>query len=137
MEKVGIHKVNIEFQEMIKKLSGGMAAISSTILILAASGKLPHFSGVTFSIITTAFSVPLLVISMILSYQIIDKQEVAEKSFDCLGKLFAFGIASAIPGYILLLVKASLWAPLAFVAGIALGGGLYTKAIKSIKSHKN
>ena len=128
MSKSDTHKVNIAFQQMIKNLSGGMAAISTTVLVLAADGKLPTDGLMALYIIATALSIPMLIVSMLMSYQLLEAKEVPENSFNYSAIVFAFGVASALSGYILLLATASLWTLPGFMAGIAIGGYFYAKS---------
>ncbi|MEH6561444.1 MAG: hypothetical protein V7713_08445 [Marinobacter sp.] len=128
MSKSDTHEVNVARQQMVKNLSGSMAAISSTVLILAVDGKLLTNGVMAFYIIATALSVPMLIFSMLMAYQLLEEKEVPEKSFNYSTIVFSFGVASAMTGYLLLLATASLWTLPGFLAGTAIGGYFYVKS---------
>ncbi|MDI3324742.1 hypothetical protein QKW35_10175 [Pontibacterium granulatum] len=132
--EVDLVRVNRPFIGMLKNMAGGMAAISTTILILAADEKLPTTGGSAFILALTALSVPLLITSIIIAYDLIGREEAPGKVHAYFSYAFCFGVAAGIVGYLFMLAKVSFLAPIAFVIGIAIGGYFYTKADKLINT---
>ena len=108
-----------EREQLFKNAAGGLAAVSSAIVVLAAEGTLRGGGIAGLYLGLVGASIPLLLCFYVCHYEHDDQRpKVADRY---MGLLFASGATFAFAGYILLLAKASLFALIGFMCGLVLG----------------
>lgn len=109
-----------EREQLFKNAAGGLAAVSSAIIVLAAEGSIPKGFISSLYLAFVGASIPLLLCFYLCHYEH-DCDARSATADHYMGLLFAVGATFAFAGYILLLAVASPWALCGFLVGLALG----------------
>lgn len=130
------HCVKKEREQLFKNVAGGLAAVSSAIIVLAAEGSIPKDGISSLYLAFVGASIPLLLCFYVCHYEH-DGETRSATADHYMGLLFAVGTASAFVGYILLLAVASASALLGFLVGLASGlFGIY-KVAKKVRAQQD
>jgi hypothetical protein len=111
-----------------------MAAISSSILILAAMGKIPYDGVRLVYVCSAAFSIPMLILSKLAVYEIVQHDYIPSRISSHIGYLFVGGVLASVAGYMSLINSLPSLVFLMFLIGIGVGGYLYAGVFDSVRS---
>lgn len=117
-EFVGSVGVKPVFNELVKKCSGALAAVSSAVLLFAVQGENPEGLVVQLMLAMHAFAIPCLIGCSIFFGLFSVFERVSVRTEVLLDRLFHAGFIVSIAGYLMLVWMFSRWLFLALFCGM-------------------